>query len=480
VIHGLVLWPVPGDLAKEREWRIPGGKPIYRVGSSLGCDDVFDQDAYYQKGALARPMVLPISDISSLSFLTALATDCDPEVFATEELATILDELWDSEIKYWFVLDFGLYCVFFLFWGLLVTHTNVSDSTESFRGEYLEFKTGSLWAMALALNLLYGTKEFLKFRAANDWYINLVGHTKNKRNRVLRSHSLRSIWPKVFWSIREHFEDWWNICDSMTQFMVFVSLLLQVWRTRVTLECSVITTFLVLLKFLGYLRGFSGSAWVLRVLYKVFVDSRGIISVISSILLGFAVMFRILLGPYEAHFATYIETFFSMFEIGILGSFNREKFKQTQNPVLTMMLFFILLVVVYIVALNSYIALLNDSYGSVRDSKVANRNYQRASLIVSYLKLMGPRWRRKVLFQRRYFFALVPSNHEDVVAAADAFKLLYTKRKLQMRITEEARTEHKNTVMMRDEIASMRESLEMLTMQVAELRQAVGIIQVDR
>lgn len=74
---------------------------------------------------------------------------------------------------------------------------------------------------------------------------------------------------------------------------------------------------------------------------------------ICSILLGFAVMFRILLGPYEDHFASYIETFFSMFEIGILGSFERDQFKETQNPVLTMMLFVILLVVVYIVSLVS-------------------------------------------------------------------------------------------------------------------------------
>lgn len=107
---------------------------------------------------------------------------------------------------------------------------------------------------------------------------------------------------------------------------------------------------------------------------------------------------------------------------------------------------------------------------------MANRNYQRASLIVSYLKLMGKRWRRKVLSKRRYFFALVPSNHEDVIAAADAFKLLFNKTRLQMRIKEEARTEHKNTMMLREEVRSMRQSIETLNMQIAELRQVVGII----
>ena len=82
--------------------------------------------------------------------------------------------------------------------------------------------------------------------------------------------------------------------------------------------------------------------------------------------------------------------------------------------------------------------------------------------------------------KRRYFFALVPSNHEDVVAAADAFKLLYTKRRLQTRIAEDARTDHKNSVMLREEIRSMRDSIEHLNMQVAELRHAVGVIEVDR
>ena len=83
------------------------------------------------------------------------------------------------------------------------------------------------------------------------------------------------------------------------------------------------------------------------------MDSKGIIVVICSILSGFAIMFRILMGPYDSHFASYTETFFSMFEIGILGSFNREQFKESQSPMLTMGLFVILLVVVYIVALVS-------------------------------------------------------------------------------------------------------------------------------
>ena len=73
--------------------------------------------------------------------------------------------------------------------------------------------------------------------------------------------------------------------------------------------------------------------------------------VISSILLGFAVCFSILLRKNE-DFNTFGASLFSMFDIGVLGDFDRSIFNDSSNPLLTMGLFIILLVVVLLVAMS--------------------------------------------------------------------------------------------------------------------------------
>lgn len=66
-------------------------------------------------------MIFPIPNLSSLSFLSALTLDCELEIFATDELGVIVNELWEEEIKWIFIVDFLIYVVFFVCWGVLVT-----------------------------------------------------------------------------------------------------------------------------------------------------------------------------------------------------------------------------------------------------------------------------------------------------------------------------------------------------------------------
>jgi hypothetical protein len=55
----------------------------------------------------------------------------------------------------------------------------------------------------------------------------------------------------------------------MTYWLVNATLLVLIWRTTITVEFAVMTTFLILFKFLGYLRGFDNCGWLLRVLNQV-------------------------------------------------------------------------------------------------------------------------------------------------------------------------------------------------------------------
>jgi hypothetical protein len=87
------------------------------------------------------------------------------------------------------------------------------------------------------------------------------------------------------------------------------------------------------------------------VLNQNFQDSKGFLVVIFTILLGFSVMFQILLGPFDADYDTHSRSFFSIFEMGILGFVDPSQFQGIQSPALTMILLVVLILVVYIVAL---------------------------------------------------------------------------------------------------------------------------------
>ena len=158
------------------------------------------------------------------------------------------------------------------------------------------------------------------------------------------------------------------------------------------------------------------------------------IVVIGTIFLGFAVCFRVLLGQDNEDFATFGTALFSMFDVGVLGDFDRSAFKDSENPILTMALFIILLVVVLIVAMSGFVLILESSLEDVRENEEANRKYQRARIIIDYMKLLSPKSRARLLGQRKFFFALVPVDHEDAIGA-DVSKESFIKRKRMWRKT---------------------------------------------
>ena len=158
------------------------------------------------------------------------------------------------------------------------------------------------------------------------------------------------------------------------------------------------------------------------------------IVVIGTILLGFAVCFRVLLGQNNEDFATFGTALFSMFDVGVLGDFDRSAFKDSENPILTMALFIILLIVVLIVAMSGFVLILESSLEDVRENEEANRKYQRARIIIDYMKLLSSKSRARLLGQRKFFFALVPVDHEDAIGA-DVSKESFIKRKRMWRKT---------------------------------------------
>lgn len=271
----------------------------------------------------------------------------------------------------------------------------MSGESEQFGGEALNNRTRWMTFVVFVMNLLFIFKGSRQLQSASDWYkpSSIFDHIADRAIQVEDTvkHGLKQIWlnpVRAFWYsllyvLGERMDDYGIVCDVMTYWMVNATLLLLIWRTSFTVEFAVITTFLILIKLLGYLRGFENCGWLLSVLRQVrrtavmilwitcslavllivsslvrrwcltqmFLDSKGFLIVIFTIFLGFSVMFQILIGPYNENYSTAAQSFISIFEIGILGFIDRTDFAKSQSIVLTMILLVVLVLVVFIIAL---------------------------------------------------------------------------------------------------------------------------------
>lgn len=150
--------------------------------------------------------------------------------------------------------------------------TNVSRTREaSHGGEVLDRNTASLVFIVFVINLFQGYKSLRQIQSASDWNKPealldvLRDNVKSAGKKILGAGSqlwgnpLKASWRGLLWALGDHLDDWWNICDVITVWMVNATLVLLIWRTEWTVEFAIITSFLNLLNLLGYLRGFEVS-----------------------------------------------------------------------------------------------------------------------------------------------------------------------------------------------------------------------------
>jgi len=198
-------------------------------------------------------------------------------------------------------------------------------------------------------------------------------------------------------------------------------------------------TLLLTIKFISLLRGFDLTGYLVAVLMQNFLDVRGFIVVILTILMGFTVAFRLLLADVKGEckvaledenvltndcdgdpFSNLSRSLLSTFELTIMGSYDNAILYEGGNTFLASAVFIIAVTVVLVVALNALIAVLGDSFSRVQENVVATRRRERAELIVAYLSMM-PTWHRKQIeHNNQYFHALLDSDgHGDLLVNKD-------------------------------------------------------------
>jgi len=202
---------------------------------------------------------------------------------------------------------------------------------------------------------------------------------------------------------------------------------------------AVVTSMLLTAKFVSVLRGFDMTGYLVAVLVQNFLDVRGFIIVIISILMGFTVVFRLLLADVPGECKVLIEgeniltndcdgnpfgnlsrAILSTFELTIIGSYENGILYDAQNTFLVSIVFVIAVTVVLVVALNALIAVLGDSFSRVQENVVATRQRERAELCVEYMSMMPVGLRKNIEHNNQYFHALLASDgHGDLLRHRD-------------------------------------------------------------
>lgn len=310
----------------------------------------------------------------------------------------------------------------------------------------------------------------------------------------------------------------WHVVDLVSIALVFVYTILvfigdlddnnlfivrNTGKGNVTL--AVITTLFLTARFVSLLRGFDRTGWLVAVLMQNFLDVRGFIVVIVSILFGFTIAFRILFAKKcmvelddqnvvnnqceEDPFGNLGRSLLSTFELTIMGSYEPSLMYSSSDVLLAVIVFAIAVTVVMVVALNALIAVLGDSFSRVQENVTANRRRERAELIVEYLSMM-PTWQRKRIEQsNQYFHALLASDgHGDLLVHKDDWQgglnalkkeltelTINNNERTQLAI-QELRVELKEevSIMIRNEIGAVLNEIFMEVKEISKVQRSSG------
>jgi len=321
-----------------------------------------------RRKTLRTPAVLPLPGLGDMDFLASLLANAPQEAFANDALGVVLRVLWETHIRKYYYFDCGLFFLSYVNWVVLVEATE--GSTQSIEVNEPETATFLIF-VAVAFNTLFTTKELVEGRYG-------------RRPSYWRSH--------------------WNIFDVLCILCVYSYTGVLILTGDSILPLAVVTSLLLTVKLLSYLRGFSETSWLISVLTANFRDVRGFLIILAAILAGFSVAFRVLFGVTgDESFGSLRRSFLSTFELTILGSYDPALLFETQFTALTVVIFILAVTCVLVIALNALISILADSYARVQENAVANQRRELASLCVEYMSLLPP-WKRRQIERRTKWF----------------------------------------------------------------------------
>jgi len=194
-----------------------------------------------QSNISLTPAALPIPGLGDLDFISSLLSTAPPNAFDNDAMALVLSVMWRENIRKWFVIDVAVFAVYLGCWVALLELSMLSDSTQA---KSQNAAAAVLSFVVVALNSLYLMKEFIQ---------------------------------SAFGQQISYFKSLWNVFDLLSIIFVYGYVLASFAPTtgQQLMPVAVITTLLLTVKLLSYLRGFSDTGWLISVLIANFRDVRG-------------------------------------------------------------------------------------------------------------------------------------------------------------------------------------------------------------
>lgn len=444
-------------------WKVKPSRRLERTKSQKSLHVNNDRDCF-----LRTPAVLPLPGLGTLSFLSSILYKTPPTAFDNVAMGLVLRVMWEHYIKIYFLVDLVLFLFYVSLWVCIVDWT---ASTTSSEGDNLNGVEKIMTIVMLVVNTLFAAKELRQSRCGRRL----------------------AYWASL-----------WNCVDAISIILVYVYSISTIVGGGVgtgNVPLAVVTTLLLTMKLLSYLRGFDSTGWLISVLVQNFSDVQGFMVVLLAILFGFTTSFRLLFGNVEGSCTVNLDdneglsqicdpnpfdsigrSFLSTFELTILGTYDEGVLSASDYSFLAIVIFLVAVLCVLVVTLNALIAVLSDSYARVQENAIANRRKERAELVVEYLSILPTGQRRRIEQETKYFHALLEADEDgDLLINKDDWEggLNALKKDLE-ELNEEANTMNHQSLeelkaKLNDDIGSFRREvvaiLENLGEEIKQIRE---------
>lgn len=185
----------------------------------------------------------------------------------------------------------------------------------------------------------------------------------------------------------------WNVLDLLSYVSALAMALdFSPLRHQLSAALSVVLAFINVLQILRVLKGTAHLVQTLEVIIK---DLFPLLLIQTSIVMGFAVFFDIMLKGEDD--LTFSGRVFSVVTIGFLAEDPDENsFDRSAYPTVMYAMYALYMFLVYLVSLNALIALMGSSYEKVAETADEVLGRQRAELIVEHLAALPPTIRSRI------------------------------------------------------------------------------------
>mmetsp|Transcript_38838 Transcript_38838/g.63886 ORF Transcript_38838/g.63886 Transcript_38838/m.63886 type:complete len:338 (+) Transcript_38838:102-1115(+) len=182
-----------------------------------------------------------------------------------------------------------------------------------------------------------------------------------------------------------------------------------------TQQLASINIILVASNSLFYLKGFAKLGSLVTMLEKVLKELGSFMLVLLVIILSFAAAFNLLYAGVDKEGLDYqdydnygltLVTAFSM----MIGEFNAESFQDASSPWLMFTIFVVYMIIMAVVLLNFIIAVLTDTYSSVKVSSKCQALWEKAKIILELHDFLPERRSRQIEEETKWVHVLLPED----------------------------------------------------------------------